>query len=156
MPVVIRKSGAYNIIDPADQSRDVIDTRDSEGKVRRVTGTITNRADDSNGSELQLVRLPTSAILLPETRLDLAALGFASVTIGVRGATTGLVGATSISGGMANTAPIAIFGAKWGIELWRQLGLAADPFGWLDLAVFATANATVAGSLKYDISWIAD
>lgn len=131
-------AGLYT--DPNSTSRD--------GGIHRVQGTVSNAADDSAGSRYLLVQIPTSAILLPETKFDTESWGFAACQLGIDedpdALYTGAPGASDV-------APIAQWGAKWNVPVWQQLGLTSDPLKTIDLVSIAAANATGAGSLKFDI-----
>lgn len=156
MPIVTRFSGTYPAVAGPNSDHSHIDSKFRDARIRAAVGSISNAADDSNGSSFNLVRLPSNVIMRPESWVDLRGFGFAAASVGIASARTGLLASTTIAGLSAVTPLFAASTAKWGKELWEQLGLAADPGGYLDIAVWVAANATAAGSMKFDLLWQAD
>lgn len=162
MAIVNLSSTAFDVRN-ADGSLDLVDPIRNRAELRAAVGSIANASTDSNGSVYRLFALPSRAILRAETRIDLTDWGFAAATIGL--ARNG--GATLTANGLATTitiaslsgaftAPIALFGAKWGKPIWEQAGLAADPGGLVDVIIATAAGAADAGTAKFDALWQID
>lgn len=163
MAVVDLKSDAYDSVSATDNTdRDVVDPIRNRFLIRGAIGTVANAATDSDTSVYRLWRMPARAILRPETLVDLQSWGFAAATLGlaaVDGNTLtedGLLGSQTVSGLSAPSAPIAAFGAKWGLPVWEQAGLAADPGGMVDVIIGTAAGAAGAGTATFDALWQID
>jgi hypothetical protein len=157
MAVVSTKSSAY-AQGPAGATKYVpVDNRFTAGAVRVAAGVVANAAGDSQNSVYLLAKLPSNAVLLPQTTLDLQDLGFAACKLGVTGAITGLLTVADVSALSAVSTPIAIFGAKWNKPLWEACGLSADPGGDLDIIVTCDGgNATGAGTVDFEIWFLSN
>lgn len=163
MAVVDLKSTAFNSVSATDNTDlDVVDPIRNRFRIRGAIGRVDNAADDSDTSVYRLFRLPSRAILRPETKVDLQNWGFAAATIGLAkadGATLtedGLLGTVTVSGLSAASEPIVVFGAKWGEPVWEQAGLSADPGGMLDVVIGTAAGAAGAGHALFDALWQID
>lgn len=160
MAIVDMKSDAFDSF--ADLQLAVVDPIRNRFMMRGAIGSVANLATDSDTSLYRLWRMPSRAILRPETKVDLQEWGFAAATLGLAeadGATlteAGLLGSVTVSGLAAPSEPIAIFGAKWGLPVWEQAGLAADPGGLVDVIIGTAAGAAGAGSAKFDAVWQID
>lgn len=151
MAVVNNKSTVFGITGVAGYAAPAGASRD--GKLHRVTGSVANLISDNTGSKYLLCEIPWSAIIHPTTAFRTDGWGFAQAVIGTDEATTGLLNAAKgVSAAGQN--PITIFDAKWGKPLWQQLGLPAMPTsGPAKLYARGIADATVAGTLSFDISY---
>lgn len=147
----------------ADNSWGLVDPIRSRALLRAAIGTVANLSTDSSGSLYRLARIPSRAILRPESQLDLNNWGYAAATLGLAAERGGLLTANglattitiaSLSGAL--TTPIAKFGAKWGKPVWEQAGLSADPGGLVDVVIATAANAAGAGVATFDLVWQID
>jgi hypothetical protein len=160
MPIVELKSTAYDSM--AGNVLTVVDNVRSRAGVRCAVGSVANGSGDSSGSLYRLWRMPAGAILRPETRVDLQTWGYAAVKLGIARADgavlddDGLLASATVAGLSAASAPIAQFGAKWNKPVWEAAGLAANPGGLIDVVILTVANATGAGSAKFDAVWQVD
>lgn len=127
-----------------------------DGKMHHISGTVANLAADNSGSRYHLFTLPSTAIILSQSLIRTDAWGFAQAVVGAVGFTTGLLNVAKATGGAGGNALATIFAAKWNQPLWQQLGMAAPPKqAMIDIEAFTIANATVDGTLSFDI-WYAD
>lgn len=127
-----------------------------DGKVRHIAGTVANLLADNSGSRYHLFTLPATAIILPQSLIRTDNWGFAQAIVGCVGFTTGLLNVAKATGGAGGNALATIFASKWAQPLWQQLGMAAAPAqSMIDIEAFTIADATVAGTLSFDI-WFAD
>lgn len=140
---IFGSTGASGYTSPNSASRN--------GRINRVAGTVACAADALTGSTYLLASVPSSAIMLPESAIMTTAWGFAQAVVGTLGVTDGLLDVTKATGGASGNNPITIFGAKWNVPVWQQFGLAADPGIPLDILAIAQADATGAGSIKFDL-----
>lgn len=124
----------------------------AKGKTIRVAGTVDCAAEDSNGSTYDIVEIPSSYILLPGSAMHTTAWGFAQAVFGADGVTDALLDVTKATGGATGNGLVTIFDAKWNKPIWQQLGLAEDP-GVVTLKVFAEADATIDGQIKFDLQF---
>lgn len=161
MAIVNLSSTAFDVRN-ADGSLDLVDPIRNRAELRAAVGSVANASTDSDGSVYRLFALPSRAILRAETSVDLQGWGYAAATIGLArngGATltaNGLLASVTVSGLSAPSAPIALFGAKWGKPIWEAAGLSADPGGLVDVIIATAANATGAGSATFDALWQID
>lgn len=132
-------------------------TKNADPEYRRgrpviATGTVANAATDSSGSKYHLVDIPAHALLDPRTAFAVAGWGFATVSIGTETDVDALVQVLKSAG---NTVTPAAFGdAKHGVPIWQILGMTAEPAsGIVSLYAHAIANATGAGSMKFEIHY---
>ncbi len=119
-----------------------------------VAGTVTHAATDSNTSKYWLCDIPADAILSRFTafKTDTWSMG-ANIGIGLEGDNDALY--TGAKG--AAIAPIALGDAKHGLPAWQVLGLAARPASnVLSLYLHALADATAAGSAKFEVWYMYD
>lgn len=123
----------------------------ARGRCIMATGTAANAVTDSNLSTFALADIPSNAILGDRTKFDVENWGFATVNIGTLTDIDALITVAKSSG---NTVSPVVFGdAKHGKRLWEVLGLAADPGGVIRLYAHASANATGAGAMPFQIEY---
>ncbi len=132
---------------------------ESKANVKAITFNIAVTNGDSIASVYKLGRVPSGAILLPESLLYAAAIaGLTSVSVGLNNLAgtaldTALMSAVNLSAGgnFAMLSNVAI--ANYNQRAWQLLGLNADPNAMLDveavLGAAPTASGAVAGFLKY-------
>lgn len=160
MAIVDVKSDAVD--QGAGALKEPVDPIRNRALLRAACGTVANGSTDSNGSVYRLATIPSRAILRPESLIDLQGWGFAAAKVGVareRGAVLdddGVLASVTVSGLSAPSAPVAVFGGKWGKPLWEAAGLAADPGGNLDVVITTAADAAGAGVAKFDLIWQID
>jgi len=135
--------------DPSALSADPVEIR---GRVVKSTGNVTNAASDSSGSSYHLVDLPSDCILEKDTFFKVDNWGFAQVVIGTRTDTTALVNVAKAAGAMVT--PVASGDSNHGKRLWETLGMASDPGGNIGIYAHAAANATAAGTMLFEISYL--
>ncbi|MES2667925.1 MAG: hypothetical protein V4712_17710 [Pseudomonadota bacterium] len=152
MAIVNLKSTVFGVTGVAGYTAPNGSARD--GRIHRVAGRISNGAGDSNLSKYLICELPWSAILLPPTAFMTTAWGFAQAVIGTDEDSDGLLDVARATGGATGNVPITIFGAKWNLPFWGQMGLASAPLkGFAKLYAVAEADATGAGTLDFDIHY---
>ncbi|MEO1637774.1 MAG: hypothetical protein AAFU41_00835 [Pseudomonadota bacterium] len=150
MPIV---TGTSDLIqDYLAETPNKPDPVQARGRAVYATGTITNAADDENTSMYHLIDIPSDAILLPDTFFDVTNDGFAQIVIGTKSDTDALVDQTKATGNIVT--PVAQGGASHGLRLWQVLGMAENPGGNIALYKHAEANATAAGSTKFQIVYL--
>jgi hypothetical protein len=132
-----------------------LDPQFTKGRPVIVNGTITNLSTDNTLSKYKMVDIPSHAILLPQSYFDVTNWGFATINIGTLANAVALVNVLKSAGNIHVPAAIAAGGASATKMLWDALGLAADPGGNITLYANGPANATGAGSMKFQI-WYAD
>lgn len=147
MAVVNQKSSVYR----ADDNK-LLDPVFKAARMVVVTGSVANAASDSSGSKYLLAELPSDCILFELTGFAVANWGFAQVNIGTKTDPVALV--TVLKSAGATVRPIAMGDARQGKRLWEALGLAADPGGVIQLYAGATAAATAAGSMLFQIAYL--
>lgn len=152
--VDIQSEEVFGILDPATQVRGEADYTFARGTKYVATGRVANLATDNNGSKYRLVRLPSSAVLHPDTVIDLQSWGYAVATIGTDDDPDALLASVTIAGLSDVTSPIAHGDAKWGKPLWQQLGMAEDPRSEITLSIHTAADAAGAGSATFEIHWL--
>jgi hypothetical protein len=124
----------------------------ARGRPIVANGSITNAADDTSASKYHLIDLPSDCILLPQTFFDVELWGFAGVRVGTFDDIDALISQTVATEAIID--PITEGDAFHAMPLWQTLGLSADPGGVIGLYAHAAANATGAGSMKFQI-WYA-
>lgn len=126
-----------------------VDPARARGRPIVEAGEVANAADDDLGSRFLLARIPSAAILDALTTFKADTWGYATTAIGTETNTTALVNAARTA---AHT-PIARMGTQHGMPLWQVLGMAADPGGEIELYAHALANATGAGTMRFEIHY---
>jgi hypothetical protein len=128
-----------------------------DGRIHRTAGRVSALAADNTGSRFLIAQIPTSAIILPQSFIRTDLWAFAQAVIGTIAVPTGLLNVARATGGATGNALVTIFGAKWAQPAWQQAGLAAAPVGvpFLDIFAHAIADATVLGTIDFDI-WYAN
>lgn len=116
---------------------------------------------DSATSVLKLARVPSNAIILPDSTLFTGGVaGVTSLSVGLdngRGTVSAaaLVSAQSIAGAGSLSLMQAVAVANYGKRAWQLLGLASDPGAELDviatLNTAATADGLIAGWLRFTL-----
>lgn len=147
MAVVTGRSDLIH--DPFDITSVAADPERARGRLRKVTGTVSNASTDNAGSKYKLCALPSYAILDHNTNFKVSGWGFATVQIGTRTAATALLNVARSAA--TNQLPNTMGDANHGKPLWQQLGLAADPGGDIELWATGPADATTAGSMPFSI-----
>lgn len=127
------------------------DPAKARGRPIVIAGDIANTATDNNGSRYLLAMLPSAAILDARTAFQVQNWGFATVSIGTRTDVDALVQVLKSAGNVVS--PVVQFDAKHGLPLWQVLGLAADPGADIGIYAHAIADATGAGSMKFEIHY---
>lgn len=148
MPIVNETSDLF--ADPT--SGDTPDPARARGRAICAAGTVENAADDLNGSTYHLCDLPADAILDSRTAFHVENTGFAAIRIGTLDDEEALVAQTKATEDVVQ--PIAFGDANHGKPVWEVLGLEAAPeSGVVSLYQHAIANATGAGSLKFEVHY---
>lgn len=151
------KSSVFGGVNTPEATRIIPDKHRRAGVMQAAAGTVSNDAAASDGSEYTLCEIPSHAILRPESVIDLQGWGFVEADVGADGYETGLLDIADTTLLTAPSKPIAdIESAKWGKELWEQLGMPADPRGKIAIKIFVNAAAAGAGVCNFDIVWQAD
>jgi hypothetical protein len=160
MAVVTRYTAGYPQVTPAAgfgfQNNQWLQSR---ATVRAFAFNIAATNGDSINSVYKLGRVPSGAILLPESLLYCPAIaGLTSVSVGLDNlagtAQAGcLMSAVNISAGGSFAIMAAVAVANYNQKAYQLLGLSADPNSNLDvyatLNAAATASGAIAGFLKY-------
>lgn len=144
-------TGKSDLVPDLRVSKDVPRPARARGRSICAAGTVTHAADDSNLSMWHLCDIPADAILDSRTafKTDTVNLG-ANIALGTK--TTPAALYTGAKG--AAIQPIAFGDAKHGLPAWQVLGLAARPAdNIISLYMHALANATGAGSAKFEIHY---
>lgn len=127
-----------------------------DGRIHRTAGRVSALISDNTGSRFLIAQIPSSAIILPQSFIRTDNWAFAQAVIGTLAVPTGLLNVAKATGGATGNALVTIFGAKWAQPAWQQAGLAAAPVNPLmDIFAHAIADATVAGTIDFDI-WYAN
>lgn len=129
----------------------VPDPARARGRIVVAAGTVTHSATDTAASIYHLADIPADAILDKSTafKTDTWNMG-ANVGIGTKTDNDALF--TGAKG--AALAPVAFGDAKHGLPLWQVLGLAAAPeSNVIGIYLHGLANATLAGSAKFEIAY---
>lgn len=152
MAVVTRYGSAVK--DPTSLTQDRIPAEESQGRSHSCKSTLEVVATDNATSVLLLASLPSSVRIHPTSKLYADAIaGFTSAKIGVAGALAGLMAITDIHAGgnfnLAGAVDISLYNAP----LWKQVGLAADPGGKLDILLTIGADLGGAGTITADIGF---
>ncbi|MES2667455.1 MAG: hypothetical protein V4712_15255 [Pseudomonadota bacterium] len=126
-----------------------------DGKLHRVSGRVSCLITDNTGSRFLLCQIPTSAIILSNSFIRTDNWGFAQAVVGTIGLTTGLLNVAKATGAAVGNQLVTMFGAKQNQPAWQQAGLAAAPVmaPFLDIFAFGIADATVAGTMDFDITY---
>ncbi len=150
MPVRLNKPS--DLITDARLDQNPPDPAKARGVVHVIAGTMTNLVDDDSGSTFLLCQIPANAILDSNTKFSSAAAGYGQIRVGTRANPTALLNAARAG----ILSPITMGDAKHGLAAWQQLGLSAAPEGnMIDLMFTASANATGAGTMPFEI-WYRD
>ncbi|MEM9579057.1 MAG: hypothetical protein AAF891_00100 [Pseudomonadota bacterium] len=150
MAIVSGKSNLAMV--PSDENYVQADPHRLRGRPVYATDSVSNAADDSNGSKYKLVDLPSNCLMLPDTFFDVENWGFAQVVIGTESDTDAVLDVLRSAATVQN--PFAQGDANHGLELWEILGLASDPGGTIALWVHAEADATAAGTMPFQIAYL--
>lgn len=162
MAVVVSYGSGYK--NPAALSAIEAIFAEAQPKIINSQASIAN--GDSIASTYLLGRVPSSAILDPESRLYSSAnAGLTSVSLGLTQAgltpaPNALINAQSIAAGFAPGAgTLALFSvplANLNLRAWQLAGFAADPGGMLDVYLTintaSTAASTVTLNMRYSKS----
>lgn len=139
-----------------DGSRDMIDVGKWKGRVRLCTDTYdVVGATVGLNDTCALAKIPSHAVILPQSQFSLSAtLGAATtVSLGAASAANALVNAEASTATFTVSAMKAVSIANVGKKLWEVLGYSSDPGGEIDLFVTfnvdPTANATLTLTLLY-------
>lgn len=134
----------------AQESRAIV--KDSFFKIAAVNG-------DSIASIYKLGRLPSSALILPQSALYCGAIaGLTSVSVGLDNTlgtvlANALVTAVNMAAGgtfpLVSNVPIANYDQR----VWQLLGLASDPGALIDVNLSLGAALTASGPLTGHIFW---
>jgi len=125
----------------------------AKGVLKTLTFNIGVVSGDSIGSIYKLGRVPSDAILLPESTLYAAAIaGITSVSVGLNnlGGTvldTALMSAVDIHAGGSFAMLSAVSIANYGTRAWQMLGLSANPNAMLDVELLVNAAPSAAGAV---------
>lgn len=155
MPVENRRSTVFGISGPGPNGYTPPFAAAAMGKLHRVAGRATALLADNTNSRYLLCQLPSTCILLQESAIRTDLWAFAQAVIGTIGFQTGLLNVARATGGATGNLPVTIFGARWNQPLWQALGMAAPPTNpVIDLIAFAIADATVLGTLDFDLRYV--
>jgi hypothetical protein len=144
-------SGKSDLIADLRLSKVVAPPSRARGRSICAAGSLTHAADDSNLSKWHLCDIPADAILDSRTafKTDTMNCG-ANIAIGTKTDVDALY--TGAKG--AALQPIAFGDAKHGLPAWQVLGLAARPAdNTIGIYMHALANATLAGSAKFEVHY---
>lgn len=122
------------------------------GTTRCAHGTVTSVTGDEAASVYELVRIPSNAILTHNTVIDGQLLGLTAFDLGSEAQPVGLLDINSTP--VAVSRPIAELGAKHGMELWEQLGYAADPGGEIAIVLIPRATVSAGGAAPFFFEWV--
>lgn len=141
--VLVKTPNALGNADPA------------KARGRRIVSvdTATNLATDNSGSKYLIGMFPSECILTVGTNFKVDNWGYAAIRIGTFSDPAALVSVLKSAG--ANVTPIAMGDSRHGKPLWQQLGMAADPGGEIGLYIHGIADATGAGTMLYEIHYLA-
>ena len=126
---------------------------EAKANVKAITFDIAAVSGDSIGSIYKLGRVPSGAILLPESTLYCPAIaGLTSVSVGLNNLAgtvldTALMSAVNISAGGAFPMLSAVAIANYNYRAWQLLGMSADPNAMLDVEMLLNAAPTAAGAI---------
>lgn len=144
MAVVLTKSP--NALGTADPTK-------ARGRRIVCVDTVANLASDNSGSKYLIGMFPSECILTHDTIFKVDGWGYAAIRVGTFTDPAALVSVLKSAG--ATVKPIAQCDARHGKPLWQQLGLAADPGGEIGLYIHGIADATGAGTMLYEIHYLA-
>ncbi len=150
MPVVNLKSDLFKTQPLLGEATP--DPARARGRGVVVQGTIANGASDSALSTYLLAELPSDCILGFNTWFRVDGWGFANINVGTKASIGALVNNVAKAAG-TYIEPVVRGDSKHGLALWEVLGLAKDPGGTIALYAQGPANATGAGSMKFEISY---
>lgn len=150
--MAIVKTNSDLIKDPYDINSVAPDPQQARGRLIIATGTVANAADDSNGSSFPLLDLPADCIPHHDTFFEVTSDGFAQIVIGTDTDTDALIDQARATENVIT--PFAQGGANHGRRLWEILGYAANPGGHIRLVKHAEANASAAGSTKFQFAYL--
>lgn len=129
-----------------------VDPARARGRSICATGTVTNAATDNTNSTYHLADIPADAILDSRTAFQVQNWGFATVRLGTLLDNDALHTVLKSVGNVVS--PVAFGDARHGQPLWQALGLAAAPdSGMISLYAHGIADATGAGSMKFEIHY---
>ncbi len=149
MPIVNQKSDLFR---DAFNGGGIVDPKRLRGRADIATGSVANLATDLNTSSYHLIDLPSDCLIHPDTAFDVENWGFATINLGTQGDIDALGTIPKASG--ATYRPVVFGDAKFLLELWQILGLATDPGGFIGIYAHASANATAAGAMLFQIQTI--
>jgi hypothetical protein len=157
MAVVTRYTNAYPQL--ASGTGWASNSQESRAIVKSSFFKITATNGDSINSIYKLGRLPSSALILPQSNLYCQAIaGLTSISIGLDNTlgtvlATALASAVSIAAGgsfaINSNVPIANYDQR----VWQLLGLASDPGALIDVNLLLNAAATATGVIAGHILW---
>ena len=123
-----------------------------QGVPKVQTGTVANLSTDSALSKYRLGDLPSDCYLDPSMQFFVTNWGFAQVNIGTEFNPTALITILKSAGPLV--IPHTVGDARFGLELWQALGLAANPGGFITLFAHATAAAVSAGNMPFRLAYL--
>jgi hypothetical protein len=167
MAVVTRYTNGYPAPTPAaGTGYGVVSAHESRAIVKAAFFSIAVTSGDSINSVYRLARLPSNAIILPQSNVYVTAAGIAgltSVSIGFDNllgtvAAAALASAVDMHAGGAFPLTPAVTIAHYNQRVWEQLGLASDPGAQIDLiatlGASPGASGVMAGHVLYTIAGI--
>ena len=124
----------------------------SETRIKNHADTLTFSAGASVGSKGYIGKLPSSALILPQSRFYFGAAGAgATLELGDSNSASGLASAVDVSAaGSADVLEAKTAGARLA-PLWQHLGYSSDPGGALDL-YFSITGADFTNQTAVEIS----
>lgn len=144
-------SGKSDLVPDLRVSKDVPDPSRARGRPIVAAGSVAHAATDSIASMWHLADIPADAIF--DSRTAFKTDGWncgANILLGTKTDNDALY--TGAKG--AAIQPVAFGDAKHGLPAWQALGLAARPDNnVVSLYLHAAANATAAGSAKFEIHY---
>lgn len=141
--VLVKTPNALGTADPAK----------ARGRRIVTVDTATNLATDNSGSKYLLGMFPSECILMSDTYFKVDNWGYAAIRVGTFSDPAALVSVLKNAG--ANVTPIAQGDARHAKPLWQQLGMAAEPGGEIGLYIHGIADAAAAGTMPYEIHYLA-
>lgn len=161
MSVVTRYTNGYPQ-QAAGTGFNTISSKEAKSGVFAMSFNIAATNGDSINSVYKLGRLPSNAIILPNSTLYCPAIaGLTSVSVGLNNlvgtkVAAALMSAVSIAAGGSFSMVSNITTANYFQRVWQLLGLASDPGARIDVEATLNAAATASGAITGFLYYLAD
>lgn len=141
-----------------DGSREMINVANWHGRVRVMSDHIALvAASVGAGDTVYVAKLPSHAVLLPESTFYFDALtGASDVDFGDANDPNGLADAINMTSAGSASAMEQVDIANYGKRLWELLGYSADPGGILNLYLTLNTDLTANGDLTSILYYVVD